>query len=154
AAAKLLQDAGWAVEVPVAQTCCGGSAPGRDGSDQLRTHLKSTIKAVEGLDDVVAPSGSCADMLKRQCETVFADDPAWQHRAMHLADRVHELTAFLVDVLGVSRVGGRMNGSVTYHDTCCGVAGPCAQEQPRALLRSVAGIRLKEPETAAGCCGL
>lgn len=154
AATKLLRDAGCSVEVPVAQACCGGSSQGQDAGEDLEANLKATITTFERCDFVVVPSGSCADMLKRQCASTFAEDAGWNRQATQFAGRVHELTSFLVDVLGVSRVGARMTGSVTYHDTCCGASAPRVQEQPRRLLRSVSGIHLKEPESAAGCCGL
>lgn len=151
AAVKLLQDAGCIVEVPVAQLCCGGT--GDDPHDR-RMNLRETIDTFDGCDHVVVPSGSCASILRERCATAFVDDPAWADRASALALRVHELTSFLVDVLGVSTVSARMNGSATFHDTCCGASGPRMQEQPRALLRSVEGIRLTEPGNPAGCCGL
>jgi L-lactate dehydrogenase complex protein LldE len=34
------------------------------------------IEAFEGYDYVVAPSGSCAGMLKKHYPELFADDPA------------------------------------------------------------------------------
>lgn len=152
AAVKLLEEAGCAVDVPAAQTCCGGSARDPADRDDARAAAKSTIEAFEAYDYVVAPSGSCAGALKRQCGALFRDDPEWDERAKSLAAKVHELTGFLVDVLGVSAVAARMKGSVTYHDGC-----PCESgggEQPRRLLRSVEGLKLKEMDNSGACCGL
>ena len=62
---------------------------------------------------------------------------------------MNELVAFLVDVMGVSRVDARLHGSVTYQDACGGLA-----PQPRRLLASVDGLTLREMEGAGTCCGL
>ena len=43
-------------------------------------------------------------MIKAHYPELFADDPNWLPRASELAARTYELTSFLVDVLGVTRV--------------------------------------------------
>ena len=43
--------------------------------------------------------------------------------------------AFLVDVLGVSKVAARYDGAVTYHDSCSGLRELGVKDQPRRLLR-------------------
>ena len=64
------------------------------------------IAAFEPFDATVAPSGSCAGMIKRHYPTLFADDSEWEPRAQRLAARTFELMAFLVDESGVEE-GGR-----------------------------------------------
>src|SRR3546814_9352883 len=64
AAVKLLEDAGCSVEVPEAQTCCGQPAYNSGDRADARALAEQTIRAFEGFDYVVAPSGSCAAMLK------------------------------------------------------------------------------------------
>ena len=73
AAVKLLQDAGCVVEVPV-QTCCG--QPAYNSGDRATTSAiaAQVIDAFAGFDHVVAPSGSCAAMIKRHYPELFADD--------------------------------------------------------------------------------
>jgi len=116
AAVKLLEDAGCVVEVPV-QTCCGQPAFNSGDRGTARDLAERTIEAFRGLDYVVAPSGSCAGMIRHFPE-LFADDPNWLPRANALAARTFELTSFLVDVLGVTKVDATFQGAVTYHDSC------------------------------------
>src|SRR3546814_11523881 len=66
AAVKLLEDAGCTVEVPQAQTCCGQPAYNSGDRADTRALAEQTINAFEGYDYVVAPSGSCAAMIKEQ----------------------------------------------------------------------------------------
>lgn len=153
ASVRLLEEAGCIVEVPRAQTCCG--RPGFSSGDPADTRemAKTVIRAFEDFDHVVAPSGSCAGMLRNRYPALFADDPEWSERALAFSARVHELAGFLVDVLGVSRVSARVAGSVTYHDSCAGLRELGIESQPRTLLASVTGLTLSEMRDADLCCG-
>jgi L-lactate dehydrogenase complex protein LldE len=152
AAVKLLEDAGCRVEVPV-QTCCGQPAYNSGDRGTTRDLAERVIEAFRGYDYVVAPSGSCAGMIKAHYPELFEDDPNWLPRARDLAARTHELTSFLVDVLGVTQVEARFEGEVTYHDSCSGLRELGVHAQPRRLLRSVAGLALVELPHADVCCG-
>ena len=153
AAAKLLADAGCEVEVPVTQTCCG--QPAYNSGDKLDTQeiARSTIAAFEGCDYIVAPSGSCAGMLKAHYPKLLADDRAWASRATAFAAKVHELIAFLVDVRGMTSVGAEFKGRVTYHDSCSGLRELGIRAQPRLLLATVKGLDLVEMAESDVCCG-
>jgi L-lactate dehydrogenase complex protein LldE len=153
AAVKLLQAAGCTVEVPRLQTCCGQPAYNsgdRRGAERL---ARQTIEAFSGFDYVVAPSGSCAGMLKVHYPRLFDDDPAMRDKAAALAEKVHELVSFLVDVRGLKKVAASHNGTVTYHDSCSGLRELGISEQPRALLRKVKGLKLVELAEREACCG-
>jgi L-lactate dehydrogenase complex protein LldE len=152
AAAKLIEAAGCTVEVPV-QTCCGQPAYNSGDRADTRIIARQVIDAFEGYDYVVAPSGSCAGMIREHYPALLADDPPLFQRAQHLAKRTHELVSFLVDVMGMKAVDARYDGVATYHDSCSGLRELGVKEQPRALLRSVQGLRMKELPGAEVCCG-
>ncbi|MDD3519570.1 MAG: (Fe-S)-binding protein [Chromatiales bacterium] len=151
-AVKLLEDAGCEVVVPQ-QTCCGQPAFNNGDLDDARAIARQTIAAFEGLEHVVVPSGSCAGMLRLHYPELFEDDPVWDERAHDFAGRVHELTAFLVEVLGVSQTGATWNGRVTYHDSCSSLREMGVREQPRRLLAAVEGLELVEMQDTDVCCG-
>ena len=153
AAVKLLEEAGCTVEVPPLQVCCGQPAYNSGDRASTRAIAAQVIDAFEGYEHVVAPSGSCAGMLSHHYPGLFDDDPAMKARAEDLAHRTHELMAFLVDVLGVTRVSARYEGAVTYHDSCSGLRELGVKQQPRTLLGSVTGLRLSEMATPEVCCG-
>jgi L-lactate dehydrogenase complex protein LldE len=153
AAVKLLEDAGCVVEVPPLQVCCGQPAYNSGDRASTRAIAGQVIDAFEGYEYVVAPSGSCAGMLSHHFPGLFDDDAGMKMRAERLAGRTHELMAFLVDVLGVTKVGARYDGIVTYHDSCSGLRELGVKQQPRALLRSVEGLSLREMQTPEVCCG-
>jgi len=150
---KLLEDAGCTVVVPAEQTCCGQPAFNSGDNKDARAIARQVIAAFEGVDYVVAPSGSCAGMIREHYPELFADDPAMAQRAQYVAKRTYELTSFLVDVLGVSKVEARLDAKVTYHDSCSGLRELEVKAQPRRLLAGVAGLSLTELPGAEVCCG-
>ena len=153
AAVKLLEEAGCTVEVPMAQTCCGQPAYNSGDRADTRAIAESTITAFEEFDFIVAPSGSCAGMLKKHYPGLFRGDPAWEQRAAAFSGKVHELVSFLSDVVGRDGVAASHGGSVTYHDSCSGLRELGIRQQPRALLASVEGLSLVELPDADVCCG-
>ncbi len=153
AAVKLLEDAGCTVEVPRAQTCCGQPAYNAGDQRDARAIAGQVIEAFAGFDYVVAPSGSCAGMLRRHYPALMADDPALAARARDLAERTYELVSFLTDVLGRDRVAARYDGTAAYHDACSGLRELGIREQPRKLLAAVQGLRLAEQPRPEVCCG-
>ena len=153
AAIKLLEQAGCVVEAPLAQTCCGQPAYNSGDRADTRAIAENTIAAFEGFDYVVAPSGSCAGMLKKHYPGLFKGDAGWEARAAAFSAKVHELVSFLTDVRGVRDVGQTGYATVTYHDSCSGLRELQIREQPRQLLNSVDGLRLIELPEADVCCG-
>jgi L-lactate dehydrogenase complex protein LldE len=153
AAVKLLEDAGCRVEVPTAQTCCGQPAYNSGDKADTKAIARQVMTAFAGFDYIVAPSGSCAGMLRAHYPELFADEPNFLPEVEQFAERVHELVSFLTDVLKVERVAARYDGVATYHDACSGLRELNVRAQPRKLLRSVSGLSLKELPGADVCCG-
>lgn len=152
AAVKLLEDAGCTVEVP-SQSCCGQPAYNSGDRATTRQIAERVIAAFEPYDYVVAPSGSCAGMIKLHYPELFAGDPEWLRRADALCARTFELVSFLVDVMKVERVDVIYEGTVTYHDSCSGLRELGIKDQPRRLLGSVAGLSIAEMRDSDTCCG-
>jgi L-lactate dehydrogenase complex protein LldE len=153
AAIKLLEESGCIVAIPAMQTCCGQPAYNSGDRRDARLIAEQVIASFDAFDYVVAPSGSCAGMLKLHYPELFAGDAAWEARAAAFARKVHELVSFLSDIRGIDKVDAVFNRSVTYHDACSGLRELGIREQPRKFLRSVGGLRLGEMEDAEVCCG-
>src|SRR5947199_2996934 len=120
AAVKLLEQAGCTVEVPRAQTCCGQPAYNSGDRADAKAIARQLIAAFAGYDYIVAPSGSCAGMVKVHYPELFADEPDTLAKAQELAARTYELVSFLTDVRGMESVATRWPRTVTYHDACSG----------------------------------
>ncbi|WP_230970638.1 (Fe-S)-binding protein [Nitrogeniibacter aestuarii] len=153
AAAKLLEDAGCEVHVPPTQTCCGQPGYNSGDYDGARALAKQVIAAFEGFDYIVGPSGSCMATIRHDYPDLFADMADWRARAEAMAAKSFELLSFLTDVMGVTEVDARYEGSVTYHDSCSGLRSLGVKGQPRQLLGSVQGLELREMADTDVCCG-
>lgn len=149
----LLEAAGCQVEVPELQTCCGQPAYNSGAIDETRPLAKQVIEAFAGFPYVVAPSGSCAGMLKHHYPRLFEEYPGWHGRAVDLARRTWEITSFLVEVMDYTPPPATLAGkSVTYHDSCAGLREMGIKQQPRKLL-SRAGAEVTEMQATEICCG-
>ncbi|MFN4205584.1 MAG: (Fe-S)-binding protein [Agrobacterium albertimagni] len=152
-AAKLIEDAGCDVHVPIAQTCCGQPAYNSGDTKDTRDLAKQVIEQFEGFDYVVLPSGSCGAMLKMHYPELFKGDALWEERCRRFSDKVFELVSFLTDVRGMTEVEVRLDRTATYHDSCSGLRELGISKQPRALLSSIEGLELKEMAGSDVCCG-
>ena len=153
AAVTLLERAGCKVSVPEAQTCCGQPAYNSGDRKDAQKIARQVIETFAGFDYVVAPSGSCAGMVRVHFADLFADDSAWAAKAKELAARTYELTQFLTDVMGVADVAAAQSGTAIYHDSCSGLRELGIKAQPRALLASVSGLEIKDYAGSEACCG-
>jgi L-lactate dehydrogenase complex protein LldE len=150
---RLLEDAGCVVEVPRNQTCCGQPAYNQGDRVDAVDLARRTIDALQGYDYVVAPSGSCAGMLKQHYPQLFPEGSLQAEAARELAGRTYELVSFLTDVMGVIGVDAAFPARVTYHDACAGLRELGIRQQPRRLLHSVRGLDLTELAGPDVCCG-
>lgn len=148
AAVKLLEQAGCEVVVPRAQTCCGQPAWNAGADKDAQAIARQVVDVFSEFDYVVAPSGSCAGMIKRHYAQVLEGDA----RARALAAKTYELTKFLVDVRGMTAVAlPRMKAC--YHDSCSSLRENGVREQPRKLLGG-AVIEMADRDVCCGFGGL
>lgn len=145
---------GIGVDFPREQTCCGQPAFNAGLRKDARAIAEHTIKAFEKTaGDIVTPSGSCAHMFRHNYPELFEGDSAWYPHAKALAARTYEFTEYLVDKLGVTDLGAKWDGLLTYHPSCHTLRGINVDKQPRALLAKVKGATLVDLPHAEECCG-
>ena len=154
AAIALIEQSGaYTVTVPETQTCCG--QPGYNSGDRMSAQAiaRGVVDAFEPFKHVVAPSGSCAGMIRAHYPDLLAGDPAYAARAKALADKTYELTQFLRDVARWDGAQSDFAGTVTYHDSCSSLRELKVKTQPRELLGKLNQIALKELPDGEACCG-
>lgn len=154
ALARLLEESGHVLEVPVAQTCCG--QPGYNSGDweSARALARQTIEAFEPYDCLIAPSGSCLATIRHDYPQLLADSPRWRERAEALAARSWEALTYLAERVPAERLWfSPFPHRVTYHDSCSGLRSLGIKGQPRQLLARCPGIKLVEMAEAEVCCG-
>lgn len=147
-AVRLLRRLGVEVDFPAGQSCCGQPAFNAGHLDEARRMARHTLSVFRGDDFVVAPSGSCAGMLRRHLPELI-EEPA----ARSLAERTFELSEFIVKVLDVTSLGSGLQGrSFAYHHGCHALRELRVRDEPLTLLEN-AGARVVPWEASEECCG-
>ena len=161
---KLLRRAGYEVDFPPDQTCCGQPFFNSGLRHEARKLARRTIDIFADADAIVLPSGSCTSMIRTEYTHLFETEPLWQKAAQMLADKTFELSEFLVHRANwpVPAAGGAEQGqeasgeteetTLTYHDSChmCRLLG--LRKEPRQLLQQ-SGHTIVEMEESDRCCG-
>jgi L-lactate dehydrogenase complex protein LldE len=154
AVVDIFQRLGISVDFAREQTCCGQPAFNAGLRKDARAIAEHTIKVFENVaGDIVTPSGSCAHMFRHNYPELFEGDSIWLPRAKALAARTYEFTEYLVDKLGITDLGAKWNGLLTYHPSCHTLRGINVDRQPRALLANIRGATLVGLPHAEECCG-
>ncbi len=159
AVVRLLRRLGQDVEFPAGQTCCGQMHFNTGYRDACVPLVQGFVRTFAGYDAVVTPSSSCASMVRHYHPTIGrlaadsgADAALWGQVA-EVAPRVHELSEFLVDVLGITDVGARFPHAVAFHPTCHSRRLLGVGDRPERLLAAVEGLTLVDLPHADACCG-
>lgn len=146
AVVRLLERLGHEVVFPDEQTCCGQmhfNSGYRPAAKQLAAKVAQTFPAGR-YDAIVAPSGSCAGMVRHSYATLSPELPPVP---------MYELSELLIDLLKVSDVDAYFPHRVTYHPTCHSLRVLRVGDKPLQLLRAVKGIELIELPESQSCCG-
>ena len=151
---EILEHLGIEVRFPMAQTCCSQTAFNAGFWDDARAVAKQFLRAFEGAEVIVTPSGSCATMIRHYYKDLFKDDPEWRDRASWAANITWELTEYLVDGLGITDLGAKLPPTrVAFHDACHGLRGLGLKNQARTLVENIDGVTIREMQGADQCCG-
>jgi L-lactate dehydrogenase complex protein LldE len=161
AAARLLTRLGAKVDYDPRQTCCGQPLVNAGRTREASRAALHFIDVFRGSDWVVAPSGSCVHTVREQYPELLAGTAA-HGEARKLAERVWELSDFIVNVMGVTDVGATFGAGargvkpppkVTFHHSCHVRRGLSIRDEPRTLLGNVKGIEVVPLADEDVCCG-
>jgi glycolate oxidase iron-sulfur subunit len=151
ATVRVLALEGCDVVIPQGQGCCGALSVHSGRKEEAARFARRTIETFEraGVDTVIVNAAGCGSSTKEYAE-LLAGDPAWATRARAL--RFLDLAEFLAE-LGPAAERHPLPITVAYHDACHLAHAQGIRSEPRALLASVPGLKLREVPDAAMCCG-
>ncbi len=154
AAVEVLRRNGVEVVTPADLVCCGAPQTDLGEVEIARDFARRNVAALEatGADVVFADCAACSGMLKEYGD-LLADDPAWADRARAIAAKTRDFTELALELLPAGPPLGRVERVVTYHEPCHLAHAQRITAAPRALLRSIPGLELREMAGADVCCG-
>ena len=149
---RVLQRAGCDVSNTAEQGCCGALNAHSGDLDGAKELARRNIAAFERDGDapIVVNSAGCGAMLKDYAHH-FRDDKQWAERARAFSARVKDVTQLLAGrPLPMRRP---LDAAVTYQEPCHLAHAQRITQQPRALLKAIPGLQLREMAESSLCCG-
>lgn len=150
---RVLQQIGSTVHV--LENCCCGLPPMTYGDRTAAQKLaeKNMALLADGeFDAIVTDCSSCAAFLKKY-PTLFEEDDPRHHTAAALAALVQDLPELVASTGNLPSPEPGEKLIATYHDPCHASRGQGLVEQPREILRCIAGLEYRELPEADWCCG-
>ena len=152
-AAALLEREGIRVHYPQDQTCCGQPPYTSGFPDEAREVAARQLPLFAEDWPIVVPSGSCGGMMRHHWPRLFADDPVLQPLAAALAERVFELTEFLLHVAKAAWPQSSTAERVVLHTSCSARREMGTHLSARALLAQLPNVEVAMQDHEAECCG-
>ena len=148
---RVLQQNGCDIFIPPGQGCCGAIHLQAGDAFGARQMADANLVAFEldRYDAIVVNHAGCGAMLKEYGR--HWQDGLQPHREKFAAKvkDVHEL----LDALGLVPPSGRIDATVTYHDSCHLAHAQGITAAPRRILSKIPGLELRELPESDICCG-
>lgn len=153
ATVRVLCRNGCEVTVPASQGCCGALQVHAGLRAIGRQQARQNIAALEdgGFDAIITNTAGCGSVLKEYPD-LFEHDSEWHGRARRFSERVRDVSEFLASI-ELDTGFGRIERTVTYQDSCHLLHGQKIRTPPRAMIRALPGIELRELPFSDICCG-
>lgn len=151
-AIALLEYAGYEVDFPRDQTCCGQPAYTSGFRDESRAVIESQLGLFPEPIPIVVPSGSCAGMIQHHWPRIFADEPDKLAHIAAISSRVVELTDFIADKIDFASLQVRP-AKVCLHTSCSARRETGALSSGRKVLAALPGVDVLTQDHESECCG-
>lgn len=148
ATGRVIAAFGCTAEFSDRQVCCGALQAHSGDLPRARELARQNLEAFgDGAEPIIVNAAGCGAMLKHYGK-LLPEDP----RAERFAARVRDVSEFLADRAPV-HPPREMDLSVAIQDPCHLLNAQRISAQPRALLRAIPGVKLKEIAEREVCCG-
>jgi glycolate oxidase iron-sulfur subunit len=150
---RVLAAEGCDVLIPAGQGCCGALSVHNGRTAEARRFARKLIDVFErtGMDYFVVNAAGCGSSLK-EYGVLLADDPAYADKALTFSGKVRDLSELLAE-LGPVAERHPLPVTVAYHDACHLAHAQGVRAQPRALLRGIPELEVREIADPEICCG-
>ncbi|WP_415408718.1 (Fe-S)-binding protein [Synechococcus sp. A10-1-5-9] len=151
----VLKANGFEVVIPADQGCCGAVSHHQGQMEQTRSLASNLVRSfeeaagAEGLDALLVAASGCGHTMKAYGELLSDEQSSFSCPVLD----VHEFLAerglsepFRASLQPLPII-------VAYHDACHMIHGQGISSEPRALLRMIPELQLREATEAGVCCG-
>ncbi|MSU70641.1 MAG: (Fe-S)-binding protein [Opitutaceae bacterium] len=166
ATVDVLLENGCEVVTPRAQSCCGSLHIHNGDPATARRLARRQLDTINpgDFDAIISNAGGCGSHLKHY-DRLLADDPAYAPRAQEWVRKLKDVSEWLVEISfrkpRTSEERSTFHAQlpspaatiVTYHEACHLCHGQKIFAQPRAILRALPGVDLRECAESTWCCG-
>lgn len=145
---------GCEVHTPPVQPCCGSLHAHNGDTDTARVLARRQLDLInpDDFDAIISNAGGCGSHL-RAYDHLLHDDPAYAPRATAWSKKLKDIHEYLVEIDFRKPASTAAASTVTYHESCHLCHGQKVSAQPRAILKSLPGVELRECAEAQWCCG-
>ena len=153
ATVRVLERLGCEIVAPADQSCCGALHAHAGDAGAARSLARRNIATFEAarVDAVIVNAAGCGAAMK-EYGRLLRHDPGWSERAQALSSKVRDVLEFVADQ-PPGDGPGPIDADVTVQDACHLAHAQRIREAPRAILRSIPGLRVREMHTPDRCCG-
>jgi glycolate oxidase iron-sulfur subunit len=153
ATVRVLAAEGFEVVVPTGQACCGALSGHAGRAEEAKRFARNAIDVFErhAVDAVIVNSAGCGSAMKQYAH-LLRDDGDYGQRAELFSPIVRDVAEFIADT-GPRAERHPLEMTVAYHDACHLSHAQGVRAQPRALLRQIPGLELREIAEGDICCG-
>ena len=146
AAIELLEMAGYRVEVPIGQTCCGALAAHDGKAKEARSLADRNRPVFAGYDQIVVTSAGCSAHTREYGH--------WTDDGRTMGERTIDVTVAVARAIesGLLPRVATGSGDLAIQDPCHLRHAQRVTAEPRAILEA-GGYRVVEIDPAGMCCG-
>jgi glycolate oxidase iron-sulfur subunit len=141
------------VVVPVAQGCCGGLAWHTGDLRAAQEFARRNLDAFPAdVDAILTNAAGCGSAMHEY--DLILRGTVDESRAEAFRKRVMDVSVFLARIgLRETPAGWAASRPIAYHDACHLANAQNVRAEPRALLRGIPGVDLREFADPHLCCG-
>lgn len=151
----ILKECGCLIITPQDQVCCG-SLSGHNGDMDFA--LKKAKKNIDAFakheyDFLISNSAGCGAFMKDYAH-LLEDDSEYAQKAKVFSSKVKDITEYIAEQKPEWQIEiNKISEKVTYHDACHLAHAQKVVNQPREIIKKIAGDSYTELEEANWCCG-
>ncbi len=131
--------------------CCGQPGFNSGFRNEAKAVGRQLLKAAQPHQVVVVPSGSCTSMVRHYLPTLFEGSRA--AGATSIASRFADFASYVVSHPRIDKVIFKLDGAITYHDSCHSRRELHASGAAMRLLKRVEGLEVRPLLYEDECCG-